>query len=186
MQSAASRRSVVLINGSFGVGKTTVARALRTRAPGAVIYDPEWIGSAIRRLPRWIALRGHGTDDFQDIAIWRKSVAAGTRVFGALTTGPVIVPMTFSNLAYLDEVLRGIRAFAPDTRVFCLTASLDCIRQRLIARGTPVTGPEASWIQRRTQQCVRAHADPRFGELIDTKGRSVTDIVDRITTSLDW
>ena len=31
--------SVVLINGSFGVGKTSVARALRRRVAGSVIYE---------------------------------------------------------------------------------------------------------------------------------------------------
>ena len=36
----------VLINGAFGIGKSAVARELRTLLPGSVIFDPEWPGFA--------------------------------------------------------------------------------------------------------------------------------------------
>ena len=62
---------IVMINGSFGVGKTTTAKLLRNVLPGSAIYDPEWAGSALMRLPKWINLRGSGTNDFQDIDVWR-------------------------------------------------------------------------------------------------------------------
>ncbi len=68
---------IVLINGSFGVGKSTVETLLRDKLPNSRIYDPELVGSALMRLPKWIRLDGSGTDDFQDIALWRKSVAVG-------------------------------------------------------------------------------------------------------------
>jgi deoxyadenosine/deoxycytidine kinase len=35
---------IVVINGSFGVGKTTVAKLLRKAFPGSVVYDPERTG----------------------------------------------------------------------------------------------------------------------------------------------
>ena len=41
----------VLINGAFGIGKSAVARELRTLLPGSVIFDPEWPGYALRRVP---------------------------------------------------------------------------------------------------------------------------------------
>jgi len=40
---------VILINGAFGIGKTTVARALSRRIPGSVICDPELIGFVLQR-----------------------------------------------------------------------------------------------------------------------------------------
>jgi hypothetical protein len=52
---------VVLINGSFGVGKSTVAGLLRDRLPGSAVYDPERVGWVLQRLPRWIRLKGSGT-----------------------------------------------------------------------------------------------------------------------------
>src|SRR5215210_578491 len=109
---------VVVINGSFGVGKTTVARLLREASPGGAVYDPEWAGLALMRLPKWVKLKGAGTDDFQDIELWRRLTVAGVRLFGRLASGGLIVPMTFSRLDYLDEVVTGIRRHDPETRVF--------------------------------------------------------------------
>jgi broad-specificity NMP kinase len=40
---------IVVINGSFGVGKTTVAKLIRRSLPGSAIYDPEWVGFVLRR-----------------------------------------------------------------------------------------------------------------------------------------
>ena len=81
--------SVVLINGSFGVGKTSVARELKRRVPGSVIYDPEWAGLVMQRASR--ALLGRSSvGDFQDLRIWRRSVAPGTRLFRTFAKGPVL------------------------------------------------------------------------------------------------
>jgi hypothetical protein len=35
---------VLLLNGAFGIGKTTVSRLLVARSPRAVVFDPEWMG----------------------------------------------------------------------------------------------------------------------------------------------
>jgi hypothetical protein len=60
---------VVIINGSFGSGKTTVANFLCKSIPGSVIYDPEWAGFVPRRLPGRIKLEGAGIDDYQNIRL---------------------------------------------------------------------------------------------------------------------
>lgn len=56
----------VLLNGAFGVGKTTVAHELSRQLPGAAIFDPEWIGFVLRRLP------GYARSDYQHLASWRR------------------------------------------------------------------------------------------------------------------
>jgi hypothetical protein len=84
--------TVVIINGSFGVGKTTVARGLKRRIAGSAIYDPEWAGLVIQRLPSWIHLSGRGTNDFQDVDLWRSSVVTGIRLFGGLRVVPCSLP----------------------------------------------------------------------------------------------
>ena len=89
------------------------------------------------RLPRFIPLQGSGTDDFQDLRLWRRSTIAGTMLFRHPAAGPVIVPMTFSRRAYLDEVVTGLNRV--DTlRVFCLKASLATVKKRLVARGDKI------------------------------------------------
>jgi hypothetical protein len=175
---------IVIINGSFGVGKSTVANLLRNAFPGSAVYDPEWAGLALMRLPKWTKLKGLGTDDFQDIYLWRKSAVAGIKLFSFLASGPVIVPMTFSRRAYFDEVIAGIRRHRPELRVFCLKASLPTVKKRLAERGAKIDGPDAGWLGRRIIECAEAHGDPHFGEPVDTEGRSARQVAEYITTRL--
>lgn len=176
--------SVIFVNGAFGVGKTTVARALQSRLAGSRIYDPEYVGFVLQRLPRWIPLRGRGTDDFQDLAMWRRSVSIGIRLRRSFARGPVLVPMAFSNLQHLDEVLGRVRTFEPCVRVFCLTASTATIRARLAGRGEAFESEGGQWILHKVDECVAAHADPRFGENIDTEQQSIEEAAHDILVRL--
>ena len=175
---------IVIINGSFGVGKTTVARLVRAALPGSVIYDPEWAGLALLRLPRWSGLQGSGTDDFQDMPLWRRSAIVGPRLCRAFTSGAVIVPMTFSRCDYFAEVVAGISQLSPEVRVFCLQASLATVKQRLSARGEQTAGPKADWIRRRIIECAVAHRDPHFGEPVGTEDRSAREVAEEIVKRL--
>ena len=117
-------------------GRRAWGRDLRRRISGSVIYYPEWAGWMIQRLPSWMHLRGDGTDDFQDVDLWRSSVVGGIRLFRAFAPGPVLVPMTFSNLEYLAFITSGIRLFEPEVRVFCLLASVVGLATFQVALGS--------------------------------------------------
>jgi hypothetical protein len=175
---------IVMINGSFGVGKTTIAKLLRHSLPGSAIYDPEWLGFVLKRLPKWVRLNGSGSDDYQDIVLWRRSAVAGVRLFRLCASGPVIVPMAFSRGDYFDEVIMGIEPLDSELRVFCLKASLATIKKRLVERGTEVEGPGTEWIARRISECVEAHNDPHFGEPVDTENRSASEVAEEIIKRL--
>jgi deoxyadenosine/deoxycytidine kinase len=157
---------ILLINGSFGVGKTTVGSILRRRIAGSVLYNPEWTGSVLMRLP--LKFRGSGTGDFQNIDIWRKSVVRGIRFFRLFADETVIVPMAFSRKEYLREVLDGVRKFDDRIRIFCLKADFEVILRRLAARGDRVADFENDWIARQAKVCIAAHNDDYFGESINT------------------
>ena len=175
---------IVVVNGSFGVGKTTTAKLLCKRLPGSVKYDPEWAGLVLMRLPKWIGLEGSGTGDFQNIGLWRKSAVAGVRLFRRFASGPVIVPMTFSRRDYFDEVVTGIGRIDPECRVFCLKASLPTVKKRLVGRGDKIEGTSAEWIARRMAECADAHRDPHFGEPVDTEHRSPREVAEEILERL--
>jgi AAA domain len=175
---------IVMINGSFGVGKTTISKLLRRSLPGSAIYDPEWVGFVLRRLPKWVKLNGSGSDDYQDIALWRKSAVAGVGLFRLCASGAVIVPMAFSRRDYFDEVITGIEPLDPQLRVFCLKASLATVKKRLVERGTNIEGPGTEWIGRRIIECVEEHNDPYFGESINTENRSAREVADDIIKRL--
>jgi AAA domain len=172
---------IVLLNGPFGVGKSTVARLLRNAIPESVVYNPEWAGSIMMRLPKW-TLKGSGTDDFQDINLWRKSAVAGVKLFSRLTAGPIIVPMTFSQREYLDEVIEGLSSFSLKINLFCLRASLPILSERLSDRRDP---PHVQrWVTRRNVECVAAHMDPHFGEPVETEERSAVEVAEDIISRL--
>jgi cytidylate kinase len=61
---------IVMVNGPFGVGKTTVAQALCAATPNAMLYDPEIVGTALRYVTAGVVSQAEQTDDFQDIALW--------------------------------------------------------------------------------------------------------------------
>ena len=164
---------IVLLNGAFGVGKTSVAAELRRQLPGSAVFDPEHVGWVLRRLPRWIPFDGADTDDYQDMPAWRRwSVRGAVAVRRFRRT--VVVPMAFTNAAYLSEVTTGLLLRDPDLHVFCLRAPLAVVHARLDGRGHDA-GP---WVRRRAAECVEAHrdGDPAYGEPVDTEGRSPAEI----------
>ncbi len=168
---------VVLLNGAFGVGKTTVARKLVERIPGSALFDPEAIGFVLRRLPRFVPLRGRGSDDFQDLALWRALTVRFVR-FGLRLRPTLIVPMAFTNREYLDEIRAGLHA--RDARVlhFCLTAPLPVVESRLRARGAE------AWSFRRAAECCEVHVDPFFAVHVPTEDRTPDAIADEIAAQL--
>ena len=175
---------ILIINGSFGVGKTTVARLLRRKLVGSVLYDPEWAGSILKRLPSSLNLRGAGTDDFQDIELWRKSVLYGTKIFQSFTRGPVIVPMAFFRRDYFDEIVQGIHKSNGQLKIYCLKATIATILERLEKRGEKIENGENNWIVRKAQMCVKAHQDAHFGEPVNTEGVSASVVVEDILRRL--
>lgn len=173
---------IVFVNGAFGVGKTTVATLVRERVPGSAIFDPERIGYVLRRLPRWIPLRGRGTDDYQDLPLWRRSSILGIRATRARRPS-VIVPMAFSNLDYLREFVAAARRFDPDVRHFCLVAPESVVLERLSSRGD-LAHPALAWQVRRARECCAAHRGAEFAEHIATAERAPAEIAAEIAARL--
>jgi len=176
---------VIFINGSFGVGKTTVARWLVQQLPHSVLFDPEPIGVVLLHLAR-IWPSATRANDFQDLRIWRKT---SIRLLGVICRlrRVVVVPMAFSNASYLRDFLSAARRRDGETFHFCLTAPLAAVRERLGSRDVR-RGP-TEWQLRRSEECCEAHRRPEFAELVSTEGRSpqevAQDILARIRACVD-
>ena len=170
---------ILLLNGAFGVGKTTVARLLRERIRRSAIVDPELIGIPLQRLA---ALVGRRPDDFQDMRSWRRLTIRSIRA-ARLVRRSVIVPIAISNRAYLDEIRAGVAGTDAQVVHVCLTAPIDVVRQRLHGRGAdPVRN---AWEFRRAAECCDAHDRPEFARQIDTVQRPLADIVADVLSHLD-
>ena len=159
---------ILLLNGAFGIGKTTVARLLVKRMPRAVLFNPELIGSALQLV--------RPVDDFQDLPSWRRMTIAGLRATRMVWPN-VVVPMAFSNSEYLDEIRRGIERFEPDVAHVCLVAPVDVVHARLRRRGDT-----DEWPYRRATECCLAHERNEFARHVDA-ARDPEAIVEELLTA---
>lgn len=157
---------IVFLNGSFGIGKTSTAKALHALLPGSRIYDPEVIGFYLRRMPRWVPLANRDTGDFQDMPAWQRWAARGMRL-ARMRSALVIVPMAFSNLAYLNELRDAALRIDPDVRHFCLVAPLEAVLARIAGRGGSVR--DLAWQREKATVCCAAHQSADFAVRIDAE-----------------
>ena len=170
---------IIMLNGSFGVGKTTTALALAQRLPGAHLFDPEDVGHFARHLTAGLRDAAEETDDFQDIRMWPPlTVCAAQQLYQSYGRS-LIVPMTLVRPAVLEPIRQGLSAIAP-TYHFCLVASLGVIQQRLQARGA---GP-GSWPWRKAAQYVPQLQSPAYATHLDTERHSVAEVVGQILARL--
>jgi predicted kinase len=165
---------ILLLNGAFGVGKTTVARSLVRRLPRAVLFDPEIIGIALQRGAH---LAGRKVDDFQDLPSWRRLTIIGLRTI-RLFYPNIVVPMAFSKVEYLQEIRSAIGRFEPRVLHFCLVAPVEVVHERLRLRGAdPV---RAAWEYRRATECCIAHKSEEFARHIATADRDADEIAEEL------
>jgi len=159
----------VLINGAFGVGKTSVTRELEHLVPGSVVFDPERIGFVLRRLP------GYRRSDYQHLRSWRRLTILGIRLAGAFRR-VVLVPMAISEVRYLEELREGLASRGRPVLHFCLTAPLPIVRARLETRGEARKDPRWAWVHRRAAECCTAHASSAFAVHVDAADPSARAI----------
>jgi cytidylate kinase len=166
---------IIMLNGSFGVGKTTTAIALAQRLPNAHVFDPEDVGHFARYLTNGLRHDAEETDDFQDIRMWPPLTVSTAQQLYHCYGRSLIMPMTLVKPTVFEPIRQGLRAIAP-TFHFCLIASLEIIQQRLQTRGD---GP-GSWTWRKAAQYVPQLQDPSYARHLDTERYSVAEIVDQI------
>lgn len=160
---------IIWINGSFGVGKTTVAEKLKEKIDKSIIYDPEKIGMFLSNtLPT-------KEDDFQDYKLWR---TINYEMLKNLYTEfeVIIVPMTITNLHYYDEILGRLERNGINIKHFILVASKENVISRLNARGN-----STEWAYMQVDRCDKAFKDDCLkGQKIDTNNKSVDEVCNNL------
>jgi broad-specificity NMP kinase len=170
-----------MINGAFGVGKTSTSSQLVSHIPNAMVYDPEEIGLMLRNIiPDAMKLEDEKTGDFQDFRLWRVLVVQVAQQIVNKYKCSLVVPMTLKNKVYFDYIYEGLQSIDENTYCFCLNASIECIHKRLEERGDK----PGSWAHNRTEDCLSAFSSDYFGEYIDTENISIKDTVDYIIGKL--
>lgn len=171
---------IILINGSFGVGKTTVAELLVEGIPNSLLYDPEVVGSCLSHIVRPF----EQFEDFQDLPMWRALSITIAQLLKQTYRRTLVVPMTLWYEPYFQEIMSGLKQFEPDLFHFCLTASVQTIFERLEGRRSEHTQEDYSWICQRVEGCVDAFQSPAFAMHIGTERRIPVEIASEILNHL--
>lgn len=168
---------IIMINGTFGVGKTSVATELLQALDGFMLFDPEEVGYMLRNvIPEDIKSADERTDNFQDFNMWRSLTVKVAEELQQTYKKNLIVPMTIYNMDYFQYIFDGFNKIDEETYHFCLTATKEMIHRRLLQRGET----EGNWCFNQTEKCLEAFENACFGKFIDTENLSVSEIVNEI------
>ena len=138
---------ILWLNGPYGVGKSTLAEALRAMRPDSMIFDAEQVGNAIRdNLPERCF---HET--FEEYEMWLDVCVGLLMEASCACSGPVLVPMTLKLPQSLRMFVR-LKDAGVEVRHILLTADEDEILRRIMARGEE----ENSWCARHIRSCMEA------------------------------
>jgi chloramphenicol 3-O-phosphotransferase len=168
---------IILINGAFGSGKTSTAKALVSQIPNSMIFDPEEVGFFLRSILKDVDPQ---PDDFQHYPLWRTLVVEMAKHIQDQYKLNLIMPMTIWRETYFKEIVGGLAGITTEFHHFCLTANEEVIRERLLGRGE-VPG---SWAEQQAIYCVEAFKSPVFETHIDTSTKSIVEVVEQIMSQL--
>ncbi|GLC89160.1 tunicamycin resistance protein [Lysinibacillus piscis] len=172
---------IIMINGAFGVGKTTIANKLQSEIKNSMIYDPEEIGYMLRNVvPEAIKKREATTGDFQDLALWKELTVDVAKRLIKNYHMHLIVPMTIRKIEYFHFIHDGFKCIDEQTYHFCLRANKETIYERLRLRGEE----EGNWCFQQTDTCLKAYDTYDFGEYIDTENVTIDAVVHAIKGKL--
>ncbi len=161
---------IIWINGSFGIGKTTISNELNKKMINSFIYDPEMAGEFIwNNSPDCISRKG----DFQDIPLWREFNYKMLKYLHENYSGTIIVPMTLVNKVYYSEIVDKLNADGVPVHHYILEGSKSTILNRLLKRGEV----DNSWASQQIDRCLTAFEKDIKGIKIDTNNLSIEEVV---------
>jgi tRNA uridine 5-carbamoylmethylation protein Kti12 len=168
---------IVMINGSFGVGKTTTAEKLLSLIPNSMVFDPEEVGYMLRKIvTEDMRSEEEKTDDFQDLELWRILVVKVANELKLKYNKHLIVPMTIYKLQNYEYIYNGFKNIDKELYHFCLIASEQTLFKRLTERGDKPGG----WTFKQSEKCMNILRDNRFEEHIVTDNLDKNEIIDKI------
>lgn len=141
---------IIWLNGPYGVGKSTLAEALREALPECFIFDAEQIGNAIREnMPEEFFC-----ETFEEYPLWHDTCVRLLTQISRSYAGHVLVPMTLALPESVETITRIFQQGA-DVRHVILTAEADEILRRIVARDEP---PDC-WCAQQSRRCLAAQAE---------------------------
>lgn len=170
---------IIMINGSFASGKSTVAEMLVQRLYHSMLYDPEIVGYGLNVIVKPVET----FTDFQDLTAWRPLVIETAHQLKRVYGRTLVVPMTLWHRPYFEEIVDGLREIDPHLYHFCLTARRETLLQRLAQREH--TDEARAWLHERIERCVPAFESPIFRTHIATDEKTPEEIIEIILAAIE-
>ncbi|MEU8088610.1 AAA family ATPase [Micromonospora sp. NPDC049101] len=147
---------VIWINGAFGAGKTTLSQQLTTDDPRLLMFDAELPGFMLREI-----VPPPASGDFQDLRVWRRSVADTATALLEEYGRTLVVPMTVVVPSYLDEIFGRLRAHNVLVDHFFIDVPTDVLRTRIAAQAVWPDDPDRdaqvrAWRLEQVTRCAAA------------------------------
>jgi hypothetical protein len=120
---------VIWINGAFGAGKTTLSQQLTAEDPRLLMFDAELPGFMVREI---VPLPASG--DFQDLRVWRRSVADTAIALLEEYGRTLVVPMTVVVPSYLEEIFGRLRVHSVGVDHFFIDVPSCVLQARIEAQ----------------------------------------------------
>lgn len=117
---------IIWINGAFGVGKTTAARALVNECSTLRLFDPEDVGEMLVR-----NLSDQQVGDFQDLAAWRDLVPQVASHIQRQTAQDLVAVQSVLNESYWVELTRAFVSLNETLFHVVLDADAHTLAQRI-------------------------------------------------------
>ncbi|MGL5353254.1 MAG: transglutaminase-like domain-containing protein [Clostridium sp.] len=170
-----------MINGAFGVGKTSVSEKLVNKIPNSMIYDPEEVGVMLKNIiPDNMKTLNETTDDFQDLDMWRKLVVTVASELINKYKKTLIVPITIKKQETFNYIYNGFKSLDEQVIHYCLIAPLSEVENRLIKRGES----KGSWAFQKAFECVEIFNNMFLKDNIDTSNKNLEEVVNIIYEKL--
>lgn len=172
---------IVWINGTHGVGKTTVSAFVQELIPDSRVFDAEKVGETLMDIRPGLP----ATDNFQHWPPWRPLVVETARRILEYAGGTLVMPMTVLVEEYWHEISAGLADHGIEVRHFVLHADQETLRARIA--GDTVLGPDSPFRLQYLGSYAQAAETWLHGaaEVIDTTHLTPGAAAERIVTALN-
>ena len=175
---------IILINGPYGVGKTSVAKNLIKKIPSSILFDTEEIGFLLQnQIPKEIDSKS----DFTEFEIWKKLVADVGIFLRKKYNQTIVIPQTILNKSILFYILDEFKKEGEKVYYFCLMGKKEILKDRLIKRVKEqgmehLIGTSDFYAFERIDECLEVFGGEKS---IDTSDKSINEISNILLSKID-
>lgn len=168
---------IIWINGSYGVGKSTIARELHKLNPESFIFDAESVGNAIRdNMPKQL-FNGY---IFEGYDLWFKTIVELLKAINKQYKGDIYIPMTLVYPDSFDKIANPLREEGITLYHVLLEANYEIIHDRILNRGET----EDCWCMQHINMCLTNQHEFKNVRRISTINKTPFDIANKINSLL--